>query len=238
MFIKKSAFTLAEILITLTIIGIIAAAVLPRTFGNANSQSAKNKFRATYAQIQKGFKVAKEVDNVSFFEIEKIEHENNSDNETTNVDDFVKKYFGAKIPATGHSLEGDSGVTYQLPNGSQLILPSETVTIIEGNNGCIATSTLNQKCIAFIDINANKAPNNQLGKVLYTGNNNTPDDDTGACMSGSSDEVYAINTEIYNKDCILPKDVYFDIFPVVLEDNDIKPYSNAVQAVLADKNND
>ena len=228
MFIKKSAFTLAEILITVTIIGIIAVAVLPRTFGNTSAEAARNKFRTTYAQIQTAFKMANEVDGVSFLNL----------NLANDIFDFFKKYLRAKM-GTSHPFFDNNSIqikTFQLPNGAQIILRNTTISAIMLNNheGCVATTSLNKKCIAYIDINGTKGPNNVLGNVVFSGTDNTPADDTGACISGT----YAINTEIANYNCVLRKDVYYDIFPVVLEDNNIVPYSNAVKAALSQKLSD
>ena len=226
MFIKKSAFTLAEILITLTIIGIIAVAVLPRTFGNMNAQAARNKFRTTYAQIQTAFKMANEVDGVSFLE-KKLPND---------VRAFFKTYLKAKEPTQSHIL-ATGGITFQLPNGAQIILPKETIgpgKIIQKGNGCISTTTLSEKCVAYIDINGTKGPNSVLGTVVTSGTNDTPEDETDSCISGT----YAINKKIAKYNCVLRKDVYYDIFPVVLEDNNIVPYSNAVKAALSQKISD
>ena len=57
MFVKKSSFTLAEILVTMTIIGILVAILIPPLVNGANTGAAKIKFRNTYNQIQKGFGV-------------------------------------------------------------------------------------------------------------------------------------------------------------------------------------
>lgn len=216
---SKSAFTLAEILITLTIVGILAAVLLPRTISNANVNGARAKFKNTFAQIQKGFRIAKEVDKVSFLEIDNMDGVNN----------FVRKYFGARVLSTNHALAGTDGKTYQLSNGTQLIIPESTVNIIEDENGdgCIETSTLSAKCIAYIDINASKAPNDVLGTVVTSGSD-TPDDDTGACVEGT----YAVNQAITTNTCIVSNNVYFDIFPVVIANNNLEPYSNAVAYIL------
>ena len=68
MFNKKSSFTLAELLITITIIGIIAVVTLPRMMGNINIQASRIKFRNTYNQLQNGFKIAENRDKIRFDE--------------------------------------------------------------------------------------------------------------------------------------------------------------------------
>ena len=54
--IKKAAFTLAEILITLGIIGVVAAMTLPTLISNVQKKIYVVKLKVAYATIQEGFK--------------------------------------------------------------------------------------------------------------------------------------------------------------------------------------
>lgn len=49
--IKKQAFTLAEVLITLGVIGVVAAFTLPTLVGNYQKSVMKNQFKKTYATL-------------------------------------------------------------------------------------------------------------------------------------------------------------------------------------------
>lgn len=57
----KKAFTLAEVLITLGIIGVVAAMTIPTLIANARSQQYRSKFKKNYFNIEPGCK------NVSIF---------------------------------------------------------------------------------------------------------------------------------------------------------------------------
>ena len=238
---SKKAFTLVEMLITLAIIGILAAVLIPRTLNNINSESAHAKFRNTYVQIQKGLKIAKENYKESLFEIKGTDVGDTMDL----VDTYMMTHFKATdmSESAPHAKQGDDGRTYQFPSGAQLIIPNATATIMAGDDGCKATTVLANKCLIYIDINGSKKPNLTLGTVATSGTNNTPDDSTGACKSGTA---YAINTLIGNHKiiiggneypaCEVPNDLLFDIYPIVFEEDDLKPYSNAVAYVLENKN--
>ena len=221
----KSAFTLSEVLITLAIIGVLAAVLIPRTLSNINSVAAQGKFRSTYVQIQKGLKIAKENYKESLFGIKGT----NTADTMNKVDDYMKAHFKAKVASAAHSLQGDNGRTYQFPSGAQLVIPSATAEIM-ADDGCLETTTLANKCVMYIDMNGPKSPNIVLGVVDST-HGNTPTDSTGACISGT----YSINTAINNQ-CEVSSDVLFDIYPIVFENDDLKPYSNAVAYVLENKN--
>ena len=52
---KRFAFTLAETLITLTIIGIIAAMTVPNIINNANQHAYISKYRKTYSVLKNAF---------------------------------------------------------------------------------------------------------------------------------------------------------------------------------------
>ena len=53
---KKSAFTLAEVLITLGIIGVVAAITLPTLVANYQKQILVNQLKKTYTTLNEGFK--------------------------------------------------------------------------------------------------------------------------------------------------------------------------------------
>ncbi|MBO7673083.1 hypothetical protein J6S88_06725 [bacterium] len=251
MFIKKSSFTLSEILITLVIIGILAIAIIPQTFGNIRTEASKVKFRNTYIQMQKSLNAALQSDGVSFLAITKMEHENNNDNARTNVEDFIKKYFGGALVErsdsanSGISVTTGSGMTdystiaqtYKLPNGAHFLIPVVTQDIIEDEdgNGCIEprqNQDTTALCVAYIDINGEKAPNVSLGTILKGSSKGafSGDDVTGACMAVEG-SAYSVVFDLRHF-CQVPEGVNFDIYPVILSDNGLRPYSNVVAQMV------
>lgn len=51
---KSLAFTMSEVLIAMTVIGIVAALVVPNTFKGTQSKANSVVFKTTFAQIQQG----------------------------------------------------------------------------------------------------------------------------------------------------------------------------------------
>ena len=54
---KKAAFTLAEVLITLGIIGVVAALTLPTVINKAQSMILKNQFKKAYSTFYNAMKL-------------------------------------------------------------------------------------------------------------------------------------------------------------------------------------
>lgn len=243
---QKSAFTLVEILITLTIIGILAVVLIPRTVGNTSSEAARVKLRNTYNQLQNGMEFARNNDRVNFVEIAKLEHSSDSDNESTNIDDFVSKYFNGTAITRDDDLNGGLSVnstvadnfeaiarTYRLPNGAHLMISQNTVNVAKdyGCTGPVATGNDARLCVIYIDINGAKGPNISMGTILKrSGDGFTGADVTGACLSTTGSE-YKVVRDI-NGYCDIPVDVNYDIFPFLIWGDNIRPYSNAVLAAL------
>lgn len=61
---RKLAFTLAEVLITLGIIGIVAAITIPQLINNYKAKRLRTQFLKSYSTIQQAFKEM-EADDVS-----------------------------------------------------------------------------------------------------------------------------------------------------------------------------
>lgn len=251
---KKLSFTLSEILITLTIIGILAVILIPQTVGTVSTEASKVKFRNTYIQLQQAFNSALQVDGVSFLSITKMAHTASSDNERTNVDDFVRKYLGG-VPVTrsdsdnsGLSVTNGSGMdayatvvrSYKLPNGAHLLIPASTQTVIEDTtgNGCVEprrNQSTTSLCVAYVDINGAKSPNQSLGTILKGSSTGTFSgiDVTGACTAAEG-SAYSVVFDI-NHFCEMPENINFDIYPVLLVNNGLRPYSNVISQVVNGK---
>lgn len=56
--IQKSAFTLAEVLITLGIIGVVAAMTLPPLLSKYRSTVTVNELKKTYSELQQAIKMS------------------------------------------------------------------------------------------------------------------------------------------------------------------------------------
>lgn len=173
---KHSAFTLAETLITLGIIGVIAAITLPVLTNNINSIIYKNQLKSAYSIIQNGF------DRMTEAQGEKI-----TPRLYGGQNDFYpvyKKYFH-KIVDCGYSNPdqnlcmsradahesvdgGHNDLVYKSFNGNvidtdnfddgQFILPNGMLIMIQ-SHGTVFIS---------VDINGKKKGPNRLGQDVFT----------------------------------------------------------------------
>lgn len=126
---KKTAFTLAEVLITLGIIGVVAAMTLPSVITNFKKQEASarlKKFNSTMAQVL----ILSQEDNGQINEWDM----------SLRPEDFVRKYFAPYIKNLKIDSEGSTGRLY-FTDGS-------TVKILKGR--CMDM---------HFDVNGDRKPN-------------------------------------------------------------------------------
>ncbi len=93
-FLKFSAFTLAEVLITLGIIGVVAAVTMPTLIKNHKITQLENQFKVAYSTLSQGFKLihASYGGDADLSQI-LIDNGITDDDRTSNVSNFLKKYF-------------------------------------------------------------------------------------------------------------------------------------------------
>lgn len=210
----KFAFTLAEVLITLGIIGIIAALIIPTYTQNQKNKATAAKLKKTYSTIENALKMAE------------AEHGPMNNWDLADSTNFTKNYIAPYVQYYAYyqknSHDSNSAMCIASPseakkiyicmNGVGMSYPvSEHTSSIKLSNGaCIGFNNLttNNKLL-YIDINGNENPPNTAGKDLFiyyfdknyfikpVGNNlNLSDDDlinpstTYACNKKSSGGGY------------------------------------------------
>ena len=128
---QKSAFTLAEVLITLGIIGIVAAMTLPGLIQNYQKHVVENQLRATYSILSNAVKWA-EVDNGTGFDITVADMSDFNDvngfsyeNSEAVFEKYFKKYFKItqSYPKSDNikyfKYKGYKGGNYSYPNNGK-----------------------------------------------------------------------------------------------------------------------
>ena len=170
----KSGFTLAEVLITLGIIGVVAALTIPGLMTAHKAARMRSQFLKSYSTVQQVFRQM-DADDVStdissyqgkmgsFYNAFKVYlkgvHEcgvyTNTKNEYPCLGQSIypqKRY---------KSLNGKRDIGWALFDDGQLVLPDGTWLGIENPNG------VNRVWI-FVDINGSTTPPNRLGYDLFT----------------------------------------------------------------------
>ena len=151
---RKAAFTLAEVLITLGIIGVVAAMTLPALVNNYKEKELATQVKKTFSNIQNAALLAQKDlgavgDNTFLFDV------TNTHAETAK--NFAKYFNGAKVCenksqkgcsqyyykvkyATAYKGSGDSNKTYT-PDGAKIILNDGSVLTILQKTSCSRTNT-------------------------------------------------------------------------------------------------
>ncbi len=176
----KAAFTLAEVLITLGIIGVVAAMTMPTLIANYQKQETISKLQKVYTVLNQAFKLS-EVDNGEF-EYWDIDH----DDPGTYFEKYWKPYFKiAKMCNTYQECGYEAVAPFLKANGQK-----ETASIVSNGyrrtfittDGVVLSTSVkggaaldedgnvivpgNDFLLIFIDINGANRPN-QLGKDFF-----------------------------------------------------------------------
>ena len=164
--IRRAAFTLAEVLITLGIIGVVAALTMPALIANYQKQVTVTSLKKSYSQLAQAVKLS-EIENgeIEYWDL------------TLDSDVFMEKYIVPFLKSIGKTSAGDLNtlLNYKYLNG-------QTITEHIGNASDTSVRKLADGTIIFvdswfpddgsyrtimIDINGYKRPN-VLGKDLFS----------------------------------------------------------------------
>lgn len=173
---KGKAFTLSEVLITLAIIGIVAAMTLPTLIRNIQDRQFKVKFKQSISVISQAMKtVYAESDEtytstdwlqmpIYFCKLEKVLKVMNSGIDCTKVnDDIIYKSWNEwpKDSVRWHAKDMwyDKNGNPQFLNSAYLPL---TMDLINGTR-----INFNCSILIFVDVNGDKGPNT-IGRDIYT----------------------------------------------------------------------
>lgn len=164
----KMGFTLAEVLITLGIIGLVAAMTIPNLMVTYKAKRMRSQFLKTYSVIQQAFKQM-EVDDIS------TDISDYSSRMGSFYDAFKTRFKGAHwcgyygntsavLPCaknpTYKNLNGEYNLSQNLFDDGQFVLPDGTLVIIENPNG-------GDRVWIFVDLNGYGNQPNRLGYDLF-----------------------------------------------------------------------
>ena len=223
---NKKAFTLTEILIALTIIGVVAMLTVPRIMTNVSAKTNRIQLQKTYATISNALRIANtqldyNLDDIlghtglqpttQSFLSKAMDITLVSSGETS-----AYKFAGAQydvkdgaVIGLDYSTEGieKKAAVFKLRDGSYLIIPPEP-EYTKRPIGC----TKKHPCIAYIDTNGKKGPNEQI-----------------QCTKGISSIWTTTETP---SSCEVDDSVVTDIYPFVIYGASIQPADSACETVL------
>ncbi len=151
---NKNAFTLAEVLITLGIIGIVAALTLPAITANTRKKEASSRLKKFYSTMQQAI-MRSEVDNsesIYWNKTAEIKDETGTSDQTANAEESEKFFYSYIEPYIKYiqikkktNDEADKDLTFELK-----VTMADGTTMYWHNGSCIDMT---------IDVNGDRNPN-------------------------------------------------------------------------------
>lgn len=160
----KKAFTLSEVIVTLSVIGVVAALTIPTVVKNYRYKLYASQLQKTYSQIQTAIKTIMEDEITSDFYKTTAGAENDVTNCKKGVCYFLNNYFklvrencgsGTKKCVAGSYLSTKKANAGYISNGSDPYCGQT----INGAAICMTNNPANHITTIFIDINGPEAPN-------------------------------------------------------------------------------
>ncbi len=163
---KKQAFTLAEVLITLGIIGVIAAITIPAIVTSTKEQTAITQLKKTYSALQQAFILAQE----KYGEIANwgISMEENGGGEQVLLNYFspfmqhikiCKNGYGCFPNVTYKNIDGTNYVNWNILNDRSAMILNDGTMVMFNTSAAKDYSKYGQ---IYVDVNGSKPPN-QVG---------------------------------------------------------------------------
>ena len=228
----KNAFTLAEVLITLGIIGVVAAMTIPTLIANMTSQRYRSQFKKTVSTLSQAARLNKAHYDWDYADVSEPcsdpdFHKHTSEtvcallnSNLSSIQGFYRE--GTLKNLLNYEFNGTTvGITkgegqytvYSLADGTFIGFRSFSFA-----TGCslptgkkLSTELINntmKKCTGFIDVNGASLPNEET-----------------KCSVGTT-------TKNVEADCIVKNKDMKDVFPIIFHDSIVEGATNAARYVL------
>ena len=223
---SRVAFTLAEVLITLAVIGVVAAMTMPTLINQTNGAQYKAAFKKSLSAISQAVTLNVAMDDISFADTSRgaegsAEPPANGVSVASLLNGRMKVVnITATNPYTSYP-SYPSGVTTNFPTTYTFMFFNDGSMFSFGNNLEIGTKCHmgTRICWGFIDVNGIKGPNKPV--VCDT-------------LANTKQDEYTTGTIVQSETACTVK-TPTDIYPVFYYDQTIVPATNAGRAVLYGK---
>ena len=240
-YLKKSAFTLAEVLITLGIIGVVAAMTIPTLVANAKSHQYRSSFKKAVATLSQAAKMSQAQYDFDYATISGKCGANAGTENPENVQTVCSLLNGTLTGATFYenpaSLKMKNGSNYSITAGPLMKINGLSVASFKAyslSDGTLilvykpfgdypCTLNIGQKIIDDYGADAENM-NRCLGLIDVNGI--SPPNKEVSCSSGS--DSLSQDTCIVKND---PKHLT-DVYPIRFHDQTVEPASAAARYVL------
>lgn len=234
---KRFGFTLAEVLITLGIIGVVAAMTIPTLIANTNSARFRSQFKKSVSTLAQAGLMAQAQYDFSYGDITDACGGKDDDPETDMT--FCSLFNGA---LSGHVIytggedvpknkKGEAySKTYGVSSPYYLQLADGSMVIFNpAASGCIKKPTedltaVPSECIGVIDVNGTTLPN----KIVSCENA------AGGMLAQPAYAADETLPAIELGTCVVPNDAQHmtDVFPIVFHDGTVEAATKAARYVL------
>ena len=171
---KKNGFTLAEVLITLSIIGVVATMTLPALMTNTQEQQAKTGLKKAINVLTEASQMNLAIDGFDFGTT-KVEANADLSLDTMTFDSIIGNRLkvdykkGTNVPSDVTDALKNYKAVYFTDGTALYYTPSDVVISKEKNNGAEEADKLPFGYVVYYDINGSAAPNivsNCAGETL------------------------------------------------------------------------
>ena len=197
---RRFGFTLAEVLITLGIIGVVAAMTMPTLINQTNGAQYKAAYKKALSAVAQGITLNVALNDKSFADA-KDESATTDTAESETVLGYLKARMNVvDVNATGHTItETNTENTEKAQTGNNIFIYFNDGSMLAFKNDAKACTEEN-KCEGIIDVNGQKGPNKV---VKCTGTYTAASGTTQAtCTEATPTDVYPV---YFYDQTILPK---------------------------------
>ena len=214
---KRFGFTLAEVLITLGIIGVVAAMTMPTLMNSTNGAQYKTAYKKALSVLSQAVVLNVALDDYDLSQASETAAGKATDGSSASLYNLFNNRMNVVKTATtgtGWTASNNSNIKFAqnsnytlfFNDGITFTFKSNAGNCTEGNSGGTTTAS---KCYGVIDVNGEKNPN----KIV------TCKGKTGLTTTDQHDDNCTVDNPT-------------DIYPVVMYDQTILPNSDAGRAVL------
>ena len=218
---KRFGFTLAEVLITLGIIGVVAAMTIPTLISNTNGAQFKSAYKKALSTLNQAILMNIALEDTDFSTVKAETGDVTSPTAGTVADILGKRLVSATVAEipTIYTTDENAPLAGNVDLGGNETAANGIDTIVKLADGTAflynsedSDCTADSKCLGFIDANGETLPNTV---TTCSGDTEEGGTDTTTCKVEAAD--------------------VHDLFPVWYYGQTIEPASDAARAVLFGK---